>query len=227
MSDANDNTTDDRKRLMALTELMVERLQAMKGSPQDFLRELGVGLQHNVASFVKKVLQVQTEVNAYDNKDGACIPAKYLVSLLMGVVAEHITRLSRDSSRGIKQSAQISKWNKINPKVPAHEGEKEANNGNGYRTLVDSPSEHDDKTLHFIVRVKAFALLVNPRIAKLSKTQSDVNWLILHLESAYKEGVGMPQEDDVRAALQSRLQILGVQRGVPAANTAGASEAMD
>ncbi|XRB09518.1 hypothetical protein NFJ02_41g106800 [Pycnococcus provasolii] len=25
-------------------------------------------------------------VNAYDNKDGACIPAKYLVSLLMGVV---------------------------------------------------------------------------------------------------------------------------------------------
>ena len=29
MSDANDNTTDDRKRL---TELMLERLQAMKGS---------------------------------------------------------------------------------------------------------------------------------------------------------------------------------------------------
>ncbi|XRB07305.1 hypothetical protein NFJ02_30g78560 [Pycnococcus provasolii] len=117
------------------------------------------------------------------------------------VVAEHIARLSHGPS--LKQSAGTSKWSKINPKVPAHEGEEEASKGNGYRTLVDSPSEHSDKERHFIARVQAFLCLVNPKFAKLSKTQSDVNWLILHLESALEEDQ-LPQQDDVRAALQGR-----------------------
>ncbi|XRB25255.1 hypothetical protein RI054_43g151130 [Pseudoscourfieldia marina] len=203
--------------LPALTELMLERLQAMKGSPKDWLRELGVGLQHNVASFVKKVLHVQTEVNAYDNKDNACVPAKTLVHELMAAVAKHIARLK------LQTKASTSSWAKINPKDVRHDGEPvEAN----YCTLVDPPPE-GEKVVHFKARLQAYILLATPTFGKLSKTQSDVNWLILHLESAYKEGVGMPQEVDVRAALQSRLQILGVQRGVPAANTAGASEAMD
>ncbi|XRB09834.1 hypothetical protein NFJ02_43g109980 [Pycnococcus provasolii] len=216
--------------LGAFKDVLVQRLKALKGTPQDFLRELGVGLQHNVASFVKKLLILQTEVNAIPAKqEDVAYYAKSLLENLMEVVAEHIARLSRGPS--LKQSAGTSKWSKINPKVPAHEGEEEASKGNGYRTLVDSPSEHDDKTLHFTVRVEAFALLVNPRIAKLSKTQSDVDWLIGKVESLLKANK-MSQEDDVRAALQSRLESLGVLRGVPANDVARAtskrgSKAMD
>ena len=42
--------------LGAFKDVLVQRLKALKGTPQDFLRELGVGLQLNVASFVKKLL---------------------------------------------------------------------------------------------------------------------------------------------------------------------------